>query len=174
MSALVLESNQSTIDKVGDAIQQTFSSILSTNLQMIEVHDGPIENPPKNISAIVVLKNPDIQGTLCLGMPTETAFQIFSKFYGAKIEQIDERILDGVGEVTNMVFGLLKKDLNKEGFDFEMFIPTVIVGNEFNFISGLKGAGHTVTLHFESTEGGFWVQLNTKKNSNKKKSKSAV
>lgn len=162
MPAPALQMTDSTYDKIGQAIHETFSSVLSLKLQITEIQVGTIQNPPRNISGFVVLRNPKVQGTFSIGFPNQTALQIFSNFYGSKIEQIDERVLEGVGEITNMVYGVLKKRLNEEGLNLEMFIPFIVVGNEFCHLKDLRSES-AVTIHFGSIEGSFWVELNVQK-----------
>ncbi len=168
MSARLFEMTDTTYDKIGQAIRETFSSVLSLNLQITDIQSGSVQNPPRNVSGFVVLRNPKIQGTFSIGFPNQTALQIFSSFYGAKIEQIDERVIEGVGEITNMVYGVLKKRLNEEGLNLQMFIPFIVVGNEFSHLKD-QGSAKAVTIHFGSNEGSFWVELNVQKQAKVKK-----
>ncbi len=162
MSDLVLEMSKVTFDRIGQAIHDTFSSVLSLKLEVLNVDLGPLPNAPKSISGFVILRNPEVQGTFSINFPSETALQIFSAFYGSKIEQIDERVLEGVGEITNMVYGCFKKGLNEEGFDLQMFIPFIMIGSEFNHLKE-RGSKNAVNIHFGSSVGNFWVELNMQK-----------
>ncbi len=162
MAVPKLEINESTFEKIGHAIQETFSSILGIHLKMENIVKGAARIPPRHISGIVALREANTKGVLSLGFPSETALMIFSKFYGDKIESVDQRVLDGVGEITNMVYGSLKKRLNDEGFDFQMFIPVVIVGGDFEYLKDMNDK-NCVTIHYSAPEGNFWVEFSIKK-----------
>jgi CheY-specific phosphatase CheX len=168
MSGVKLEINESTYEKIGNAIHETFSSILGIELKVESISRDPARIPPRHISGMVALREVDTQGILSLGFPNETALVIFSNFYGEKIEHVDQRVLEGVGEITNMVYGSLKSRLNSEGFDFQMFIPTVVVGGDFEHLKDMN-CKSCVTIHYSSPQGSLWVELSLKPKQKKSK-----
>ncbi len=172
MSGPVIKLNDDTYAKMEQAIQETFSLVLGLNLQRTDFYLGSVKNPPKHISGYSVLKNPMTRGIFSIGFPPETAFRIFSSFYGAAIDQIDDRVIEGIGELTNMIYGCLKKQFNDEGFDLEMYVPYVLVQDKFCDFSDF-GPGKAVTLHFGTSVGAFWVELKLNKKIKSKKPKPA-
>lgn len=168
MSGTKLEINESTYEKIGHAIHETFSSILGMELKVESISNDPARIPPRHISGMVALREVETQGTLSLGFPNETALLIFSKFYGDKIEHVDQRVIEGVGEITNMVYGSLKNRLNSEGFDFQMFIPVVVVGGDFEHLKDMK-CKNCVTIHYSSSQGSLWVELSLRPQQKKSK-----
>ncbi len=171
MSVTSLKLTSATFEKIGQAIQKTFLNVLNLDFKTSEFHLGPMKYPPKNIAGTVLIKNSNFQGALSIAIPSEIALHIFSKFYESKIEQIDERILDGVGEITNMVYGCLKKELNKDGLEFEMFVPFISVGSQTSPYNYTRSA-RIANMYLESNVGRIWVELSIEKQVKSKKSPS--
>jgi len=161
MSVPKVELFERTYEKIGQVVHEIFSSILNMDLETLNTEVGREQSPPRHILGLVALNDTISQGSLSIGFPSETALQIFSAFYGEKIEQIDSRVLEGVGEVTNIVYGCLKKHLNSEGSDFQMFIPVIAVGGNFDAFKNITSKT-SMTIHFSCQYGKFWVELNLK------------
>ena len=69
------------------------------------------------------------EGTLVVTFRWGLAQKVISRIMGAAINEINaEMIHDGVGEIINMISGSAKKALSKASYDFQLSIPTIIVG----------------------------------------------
>ena len=76
-----------------------------------------------------------------------------SRFSGQKYSAITQDVIDGVGELTNILAGNAKKDL----VDFKIVIslPGIVTGTN-GFINWPKGIP-VITIPFESEFGSFSV-----------------
>lgn len=76
-------------------------------LGVIDIHSGPLH------------------GTLYLCFPRQTVFKIIECMIDEIHTEMNEQVVDAVGEITNMIYGQAKTNLNEMGFEFEMAIPKV-------------------------------------------------
>lgn len=93
----------------------------------------------------------DTQGEVILSFPYECGLKISSAFTGVKSSQIDDNVIDAIGEMVNVVAGN-----SKEGFqDIQVFIslPQVICGSQINL--KLPKNVPCITIPFDSELGSF-------------------
>ena len=97
-----------------------------------------------------------------ISFPEKTIFSIMAKFYRREFTTVDKAIMDGVGEMTNMVFGVMKTNLGKAGFSFKMSLPKVALGGQAPAqFDPLSNQTQTIVLSipFETDVGPFTVTL---------------
>jgi len=99
----------------------------------LEVRSGTpfiLEDPQllDEVSGIIGLAG-ETTGSVVLSFSRDTAIKIISKFAGHTYQALGSDVLDGVGELINIVAGNAKKDL----LDFKILIslPGVITGNDY-------------------------------------------
>jgi chemotaxis protein CheX len=73
------------------------------------------------------------KGVLAVHTPEKVAMNITSNFLGMDVEEINEDVLDAIGELTNMLGGSVKSILSDTGKDIELSIPSTISGEKYNF-----------------------------------------
>lgn len=80
------------------------------------------------VSGIIGLAG-ETTGSVVLSFSRDTAIKIISKFAGHPYQALGSDVLDGVGELINIIAGNAKKDL----LDFKIVIslPGVITGNDY-------------------------------------------
>ncbi len=108
-----------------------------------------------DISGILSLMQEKAEGTFIVSFPKETIFKFLEKMYRKPFASIDQSVKSGVGELTNIIYGVLKANLNKDGYAFKMAVPSVIVGENHTVMSINSGA--TMIVPFESPLGHFSV-----------------
>jgi chemotaxis protein CheX len=109
------------------------------------------------VSAIIGLAG-DIQGAVVLSFKRETAIGIVSKLVGKQFNALTNEIIDGVGEMANIIAGNAKKDLSEARI--EISLPGVITGTgqQINWPSGIP----VITIPFQSPMGDFTVNISLK------------
>lgn len=109
------------------------------------------------ISAIIGLAG-DTKGAVVLSFERETAIKMVSRFSKKKYFALSREVIDGVGELVNILAGNAKKDL----LDFKLTIslPGVITGNKYK-INWPKDVP-VITIPFESELGDFTVNVSLK------------
>lgn len=109
------------------------------------------------VSAIIGLAGETI-GAVVLSFDRETAINIVSKFSGYSYRALSKEVIDGVGELVNIIAGNAKKDL--EGLRLEISLPGVVVGENYN-INWPQGVP-VITIPFHSEAGDFSVNVSLK------------
>lgn len=110
-----------------------------------------------DVSGIVSLIQETTTGSLIVSFPKETIFAILSKIYGKPFTEVNTSVKNGVGELTNMIYGVFKANKNKSGYCFRMVVPSVIIGENHMVMQSSSSACMSIT--FISTFGPFTVSL---------------
>ena len=100
-----------------------------------------------------------IEGTMILTFPSETIFGMLTKVYNRQFTSIDKNVKSGVGELSNIVFGIFKANLNRNGFSFQMALPNVIQGDGHAAFTGVSG--QTLVIPYKCAVGSFTVTVTT-------------
>jgi chemotaxis protein CheX len=114
------------------------------------------ENPLAldEISAIIGLAG-ETRGAIVLTFSRETAIKMISRFAGRPFIGITNDVLDGVGELTNILAGNAKKDLLD--FKIDISLPGVVTGKN-SHVNWPKGIP-IITIPFESEFGDFALNV---------------
>jgi chemotaxis protein CheX len=109
-----------------------------------------------DISGIIGLTG-SATGSLALSFSEGAILKIVSNMLGENIPNINNDIMDAVGEITNMVSGVARKNLEAEGFYIQAAIPTVVAGKNHS-ITHVMG-GPSLIIPFEIDQGAFVVDI---------------
>jgi chemotaxis protein CheX len=124
-------------------------------------HKPPfVNNDTQNlneVSAIIGLAGETI-GAVVLSFDRNTAVRIISKLSGIPYQALSNEVIDGVGELVNIIAGNAKKDL--KDFRIDVSLPGVITGNRYK-INWPKDIP-VITIPFESSFGNFTVNVSLK------------
>jgi chemotaxis protein CheX len=97
------------------------------------------------------------KGSLALSFSEKCILKIVSNMLGEEYTSINGDITDAVGEITNMISGAARQDLEKQGYTVRAAIPTVISGKSHQ-ISHVLG-GPSIIIPFDIDEGSFVVDV---------------
>ncbi len=81
------------------------------------------------VSAIIGLAGETV-GAVVLSLSRETAIQAVSKFEGKTYKALGSEVIDGVGEMINIIAGNAKEYLTD--FRVEISLPGVVTGDVYN------------------------------------------
>jgi chemotaxis protein CheX len=109
------------------------------------------------ISAIIGLAG-DTVGAVVLSFTRSTAIEMISLFSGKPYQALSKEVIDGVGELVNILAGNAKKGLTE--FRIEISLPGVVTGNKYK-INWPKGIP-VITIPFKSNLGDFTVNVSLK------------
>ncbi|TWT40248.1 hypothetical protein Pla111_33800 [Botrimarina hoheduenensis] len=82
-----------------------------------------------------------VSGFVAINMPQRLAIQAVSGLLGEPCEKLCSQVIDGAGEVTNIIVGGVKSMLSQTGWAFShITVPSVIVGDGYQvaFARGLE------------------------------------
>ena len=126
------------VQSISQAVEAVFSTMLGSSVVPGEVtfQDGAPEAHDGVLSFIGVAGS--WAGTGCVSCSPEVACRVCSQMLMTEATAVNEEVLDAVAELTNMVIGSVKNDLELELGPLGLSLPTVVFGKNFR----TKSAGH--------------------------------
>lgn len=111
----------------------------------------------KGVSGIIGLAG-ETTGAVVLTFSRDTAIEMVSRLEGKKYVALGAEILDGVGEMINIIAGNAKKDLAE--FRIVISLPGIITGNDYkiNWPQGVP----VISIPYESELGPFAINVSIK------------
>ncbi len=94
--------------------------------QNISVREGL--NPQYEISGIIGFSGTAV-GMVVVSLPKQLALHVASAMLMEEITEINDDVIDAIGELTNMIAGRAKGDLTD--FDLRLSLPNVITGRSY-------------------------------------------
>jgi chemotaxis protein CheX len=108
-----------------EATTSVFEMMLGTTLSPLKPLAADADRPDHEISGIIGLSGQG-KGMVSLSLTREAALSATGAMLGTQPTDIDPSVVDTVGELTNMVAGMLKSRL--EQLNLNMGLPTVVTG----------------------------------------------
>ncbi|MFP5519503.1 MAG: chemotaxis protein CheX [Bdellovibrionia bacterium] len=110
-----------------------------------------------DIAGMVGMVAPPLKGTLLITYKQDAIVHILENMMGEQYSELNQEVVDAVGEITNMIYGAAKATLNQLGYNFEMAIPSVIRGD---FIITRSDKGATLVIPFNLKDDKvFYVEI---------------
>lgn len=154
-----LEIDNKLVEWCNKAITETFESLFNMQVKpakVVGVGDG---TRAYEISGVIGFIQNGLEGTMTLGFQSSTLNKMMTAFYGETINSINDKLIGGVSEMTNIVFGMVKEQYNETGFDLQMCLPVVIVGTNHLIFSGIPS--NKILLQYEVNSEPFWLEIST-------------
>jgi chemotaxis protein CheX len=112
------------------------------------------------VSGIIGLGG-EATGAVVLNFPEQVAISAVGKFVGEDITSITSSVVDGVGELTNIIAGDAKNRLMQKGYKFEIGLPKIVTGR--SYITAQNKAIPCIVISFTSDIGKFCIEVSLKK-----------
>ena len=113
--------------------------------------------PAYDISSVIGLSG-NAAGSISLSYPHEVAVNTVKTMLGNPETISDDDMIDGIGEIANIVAGNAKKHLTK--FDLSISLPNVIIGKNHT-LAGQSGSP-TIVVPFSCELGNFIMEVSLK------------
>lgn len=110
-----------------------------------------------DISGVIGIVSDSFDGSVVISFPEKTFLKIVSNMLGEEYHEINKDIIDGAGEITNMIFGQAKVVLNEKGYGIKTAIPSVVSGKDHKLSALTKGP--VVVVPFTTDNGNFFVEI---------------
>ena len=110
-----------------------------------------------DISSVIGLVSDSFNGSVIISFPEQTFLKIMSNMLGENYTEMSKDIIDGAGEITNMIFGQAKLVLNEKGYGIKSAIPSVVAGK--NHCHQAITNGPKVVVPFQSSVGEFFFEI---------------
>lgn len=111
-----------------------------------------------DVSGVIGIVSDDFTGAVVISFPEASFLKIMSGMLGEEYSELNQDILDGAGEITNIIFGQAKVILNEKGYGIKTALPSVVHGKDHT-VSSHNLSGQSVVVPFESNCGKFFVEI---------------
>lgn len=142
---------------------------LTATLKVLEVQAKVSAKPGKifmkeasdhfkgDVSGVIGIVSESFNGSVVISFPEATFLKVMTGMLGEEITEMSKDIVDGTGEIINMIFGQAKISLNEKGYGIKTALPSVVSGKDHSLST--KTSGPTVVIPFESNCGNFFVEI---------------
>ena len=109
-----------------------------------------------DVSGIIGMTG-ESEGSMSISFSESSICAIVSSMFGETFDKINEDVKDAVGELTNMICGDARRELEEKGFMVKGAIPTVITGynHSVKHISSIP----VVAIPFTISAGNFVLEI---------------
>ena len=103
----------------------------------------------------------DKKGMFSLSLTKESALQVYKSMIGEEAPGISPEVVDCIGELTNIISGQARVQIEKLGYKLSAALPTVIVGEkvEMAFITKVPVVNLPFTFQVNGTQGQFYLDF---------------
>jgi chemotaxis protein CheX len=113
-----------------------------------------------DVSGIIGITG-DATGSLAISFGEACICHIVSRMLGEVHVEINQDVFDAVGEITNMISGVARTHLEKEGMTVYAAIPSVVYGKQHTISHILSSP--SIVIPFSMDQGSFGVDVCIKK-----------
>ena len=118
------------------------------------------DNQSSGVSGIIGLAG-ETMGSVVLSLNEETAIKVISKIMGTTYAGVTADVIDGIGELTNIIAGDAKNRLIQKGYKFDISIPRVVSGRQY-FTTQTRN-GPCIVIEFTIPSGSFKLEVSLTK-----------
>ena len=109
-----------------------------------------------DVSGIIGLTG-KVSGTISVSFTAKSILAIVSSMLGEEMKELNEEIKDAVGEITNMISGQARQELEQLGRSLQAAIPTVIMGKNHSITHVTTFP--IIAVPFSTANGGFTIEV---------------
>jgi len=146
--------------QLSEVTQEIFLSMLSLEVAPGEAMSEFSNTYSNTVSGMVGMTGL-YKGALAIHASLEVAKKITSQMLFMDVDEVNEDVLDAMGEMANMLAGNMKAALSSNGKDIELSVPTAVCGEKYSL--DIKDAGEHLIVPFTTDIGNFSVQFNFEK-----------
>ena len=122
-------------------------------LYLKKAHEGFLGE----ITGIINMVSPAFTGAIAISFPATTFLKIMSRMLGEEQIVLTKDIEDGAAELTNMIFGQAKVELNRNGHALQTALPSVVTGPANSALRHSRGP--RVIVPFITDTGEFFIDI---------------
>ncbi len=110
-----------------------------------------------DLSGIIGITSETFNGTLAISFPEKIFLKLASGMLGQTYTAITPEIVDLAGELSNIILGQSKIELNTLGYKIQQAIPSCVWGKDHQIKH--FGAGACIVIPFETADGVFHIEI---------------
>lgn len=109
-----------------------------------------------DISGMIAMNSNRFLGSMAICFEKSLALQVYAKMLGETPSDLNDDVKDAVSELTNVIFGNAKRDLNVAGHTIAPAIPTVVTGPKHEIRHAARG--EVICIPFSCPHGKLMVE----------------
>jgi chemotaxis protein CheX len=117
-----------------------------------------------DVSGIIGITG-DVIGSLAISFGESCICHLVGSMLGESYVEANQEVFDGVGEITNMISGVARTHMEKEGLHVYSAIPSVVYGKNHTINHILKSP--SIVIPFVTDQGAFVVDVCIKRTGGK-------
>lgn len=160
MSKTILEqlnsSEEQVIKQLDNDVKEIFSTMVGAQVSQSSTQVAGVTTFKDSVTAMVGFAGV-FNGLISIHTSKRLAISFASQMLGMTVEEIDDDVIDALGEIANMLGGSFKHHFSLEGHEVRLSIPSVVTGEEYVMSGGLLS--DTLTLMFESEDEPFLISV---------------
>jgi chemotaxis protein CheX len=110
-----------------------------------------------DVTGIMGMSGSQAKGSLAITFTEEAILHIYAQMLGEQAKEVNDDVVDCVGEITNMITSGAKAILSEKGFKFDLAIPTMVSGK--NHSISHKTKGQIICIPFSTVAGSFFIEV---------------
>lgn len=131
------------------AVGKTFRSFFGLYPQLTDIREKVPPHEINRVSGVMpIFQDNGLIGVLKVAFNSKDLGRLMTKLYKTPLQDLDPRVVGGVGEVTNIIFGMLKGKFNAKGSNFEMCVPCVLIGGDRDLFISLRKRNVIMTFEY--------------------------
>ncbi len=127
--------------------KHVFETMLNIELADGEPYEKTTTRSTADVTGVMGFTG-DRRGTMAFSMSASGALTIYARLMGDDVRSISPEIVDAMGEITNIISGQARKELEKEGLHLTAHVPMIFVGKNVEISLVTKGAIITIPFSF--------------------------
>ncbi len=135
------------------SVTETFLSMMDCEVTHGKPFPTEDDGQSDNLIGIIGLSG-TAQGNIAIKFPAETAMAIVGSLVGTNFSEIDSSVVDGVGELVNIIAGNAKAKIR--GHRISISLPTVLRGGIHKLTAPTIAY---ITIPFKSDKGNFEILI---------------
>ena len=109
-----------------------------------------------DVSGIIGITG-DAHGTMAVTFDEGGILKIVSNMFGEEMTELNSEVADAVGELTNMISGQARRELEEKGRLFDAAIPSVVTGRGHRIVHITQGP--KIAIPFKVEGGSFTIEI---------------
>ena len=107
------------------------STVFKTMLNLQTSMEKPFVKNEKvttgDVTGVIGLAG-DRSGSVCVSFSENGAMLVYKTLMGDDCKEVSPEVVDAIGELTNIIAGQARKELENAGVNLKASIPTIVVG----------------------------------------------
>jgi CheY-specific phosphatase CheX len=148
---------KTVVEKIQTGIKDTLSQLGDFNVTFQTDFVQANWKSPTNISVLLRFKQSEHPLEVKIHFDTPIATQILETLTGESVDPQSPEILDGIGEISNMIYGLIKTKVKDLGFSFGMSRPEAYFTNQIEILKSSEI--QSLIIPFKVNEGQCYFEF---------------